>query len=115
MTRQSKEKEILEEFEKKFNNYVYVAELYTEAQMGDLNFNSLKSFIKSSLTAYAAFIEGEALAELKKQVEGMKYEISCDLPDVAKLCDRCEEGLIRNKALDDVLLSLNQKEDGANN
>lgn len=90
MTRQSKEKEILEEFEKDYpeisSTYPYLIPWWLE-----------------KMSSYAASIEGEVLAELKKQVEEMK-KLETPLGGWGNK--------IWNKALDDVLalLSLNPKE-----
>lgn len=45
----SLESKVLEEFDRRFDNYHYVAELYAEAQVGDLNLKSLRDFISNAL------------------------------------------------------------------
>lgn len=61
------------EFDKKFDNYAYIAELYVEAQMGDLNLLSLKDFIRNLLTSQRAELVGRVEALIVSDKFELRY------------------------------------------
>lgn len=61
------------DFDSKFDNYHYVAALYAEAQVGDLNMHSLKSFIRSLLLTRDEEVVGKLEAAKMHDFPRMYY------------------------------------------
>lgn len=48
----------------------------------------------------------KVLEQLVEREEKEKIEITCDLPDIVKMCEKCEEAIIYNKAKQDTIAYL---------
>lgn len=67
------EQSMEERFDAKFDNYAYIAELYVEAQMGDLSLLSMKDFIRTEISSARADEAAKCRKEERERIaEGVK-------------------------------------------
>ena len=72
-----------------------------EKEFGTFNYNGLRD------TDILAFFLAR-IPDIVKELMGEEEKITCDLPQIVKMCDKCEESIIRNALRQEIITNLTE-------